>query len=233
MRKLLPGFAFLLATALLAAQPPALPQEQRPQPFDPAALPAHDEHQGLLIAVSPDTQDASKAKFGKNNPFDRGVLGLQVYFKNESAAPIRINLSTVRLLIGRPGSEVPRQNLDPLRPDEVADRVLGTPSKDPTLRRSPVPRVPTGKPNRSKEWNELDSLVRSAILSTDVLPPQTTTRGYFFFDLDYKFDYLSNARLEIPDLSFMLDNKALFFFEIDLAPAAQSVVLPSAPQPAR
>ena len=77
-----------------------------------------------------------------------------------------------------------------------------------------------GKQSRNKDWQELDGKLRSVSMTTDVLPPHSTTHGFFYFDIDHRYDWLSNARFEVPDLSSMLDNKALFFFEVDLAPAA-------------
>ena len=50
--------------------------------------------------------------------------------------------------------------------------------------------------------------------------PALHAHGFFYFDVNHHYDWLSNARFYVPDLSFMLDNKALFFFEIDLAAAA-------------
>src|SRR5262245_37012797 len=87
-----------LALLLLAARSEAWGQK-----VDPAVLPARESHQGLLIAVSADvTAERSKAKFGKRTPYEAGVLGLDVYFRNDNDAPIRINLEEVRLFIGSP-----------------------------------------------------------------------------------------------------------------------------------
>ena len=196
-----------LAAAFFAAHPDA-----RAQTVDPATLPAHDSHQGLLIAVSPDiTAERSKAKFGKHTPYEGGILGLDVYFRNDNDAPIRINLDEVRLFIGAPGDRP--QKLEPLSHQEVADLLL-KPGKDPTVRvRSPLPKL--GGPSQNKEWTALDSLLSSAAMSSDVLAPHATTHGYFYFDVNRQFSWLSNARLDIPDLAFMLNNKALFFFQID------------------
>ena len=61
--------------------------------------------------------------------------------------------------------------------------------------------------------------IRSVALGTDVLPPRATTHGFIFFDLNHDFDAIRYAHLYIPDLVFMTDQKALFFFEIDLGDA--------------
>jgi hypothetical protein len=59
--------------------------------------------------------------------------------------------------------------------------------------------------------------LRSVALGTDVLPPHATTHGFLFFDMNHNFAAIRNTHLYIPDLAFMTDNKALFFFEVDLA----------------
>jgi hypothetical protein len=61
--------------------------------------------------------------------------------------------------------------------------------------------------------------LNSVALGTNVLPPHATTHGFLFFDLNHDFEAIRNTHLYIPDLAFVKDNKALFFFEIDLADA--------------
>ena len=203
-----PGLALLFAAQIAA---PASAQQ-----LDPASLPAHDSHQNLLVAVDPFTSAARyKDKFGKRTPYDAGILALDVYFRNDGAAPIRVNLSTIRLRMGEPGGS--RQRLEPLSSEEVADAVLLKPGKEPSARRFPIPGSGV-KPARDKNWEALASVVRSSALSTEVIAPHSTAHGLFYFDVNHHYDWLSNARLEVPDLSFMLDNKPLFFFEIDLTP---------------
>ena len=77
------------------------------------------------------------------------------------------------------------------------------------------------KKNKGKEWNEFDGVLRAAAMASDVIPPNATVHGMFYFDIDHHYDWLSSARFELPDLEFLLDKKALFFFEIDLAPAVR------------
>jgi len=186
---------------------------------NPASLPARDSHQGLLIAVNPYlSSDQYKTKFGKRTPLEGGIAALEVFFRNDNDSPIRIDLKTIRLIVGAPGDS--RQRLEALSPEEVADRILLKKVPDPTQRRPQLPRPGgIGRPNRDKNWQELDAVLGSAAMSTDLLPPHATTRGFFYFDIDGRFDMLSQSRFEVPDLVFMLDKKALFFFQVDLAPA--------------
>lgn len=189
----------------------------RSTPADPASLPARDSHQGLLIAADPYTSaDRYKEQFAKHSPFDGGIIAIELFLRNDNDSPVRVNLKTMQLLVGAPGEA--RQRLDPLSPEEVADRVLAKP-KDPTPR-FPVPRIGAPRSKHDKNWEEFAGTLRSAALGTDLLPPHATTRGLVYFDIDRHYDWISNARFEIPDLAFMTDTKPLFFFEIDLAPSA-------------
>ncbi len=187
---------------------------------NPASLPAHDSHQGLLVAADPYVTGARyKEKFGKHTPFEAGILALEIYVRNDNDKPIRINLETVSLRIGQPGTTP--QKLAAISPEEVANRVLLKP-KDPKAQRLPLP-LPGRLPStgRGKDWDELHALLSSLAMNSDVLPPNATVHGFFYFDIDHHYDWLSNAHFELPDLAFMLDNKGLFFFEVDLAPAVR------------
>lgn len=203
----------VLLPAILAATVPLRAQT------DPASLPAHDAHQMLLIAANPYTSaDSSKGKFGKHTPYEGGILAIDVYFRNDNDAPIRINLQSVQLRIGEPHGQ--RQKLDPLSAEEVANRTLLKGDKEPTASRLPRPlpgEVP--KTGRGKDYDEFDAALRSAAMSSDVLPPHAATHGFFYFDIARHFDWLPDATLDISDLAFMTTKQPLFFFEIDLAPA--------------
>jgi hypothetical protein len=186
---------------------------------DPASLPAHDSHQGLLVAVDPYVSAARcKARFGKHNPCDGGVLALDVYFRNDNDSPIRLNRRTIRLRIGPPTES--RQSLDPISSEDVADRTLGAFQRGPVLQRRPFPFPNSGSGGKSKDWRAMVDVLQSLALGTDVLAPHATTHGFFYFDVNHHFNWLSNARLEVPDLEFMVSRKTLFFFEVDLARAA-------------
>ncbi len=183
---------------------------------DPLTLRARDAHQNLTIAADPflSADRYDKALFGKTSPYEAGIAAINVYFRNDNDSPIRLNLDAIRLVIATPGED--RQRLEPLSPEEVADRALLKARANPTTRR-PFP-FPGSASNsgRNKAWNEMASTLRSLVLSTEVLPPHATTHGFLFFDIDHQFDAIRRSRVYIPDLSFMTDKKALFFFEIDL-----------------
>jgi hypothetical protein len=183
-------------------------------PPGPMALHTRDSHQDLLIVADPYvTAERYTAPFGKNSPFAAGIAGIDVYFRNDNNAPIRLNLNTIKLVVSMPGEE--RQRLAPLSPEEVANRALLKANANPKVPR-PFPFPNGGGNGKGKAWNEMDMLLRSLAVPTDVLPPHETTHGFLYFDLNHDFKAIQHAHLYIPDLSFMTDKKALFFFEIDL-----------------
>jgi len=186
---------------------------------DPASLPAHESHQGVTVAVKPLITEASyKAQFGGRTPYEAGVVALEVFFRNDNDKPIRVNLGNMRLLVSRPGESL--QRIEPLSAEEVANRVLLNAPSDPRRPRLPNPLGNRGGNSaRDKNWQELAGRLRAAGVKSDLLGPKSTVSGFLFFDVNHHYDWLSSARLDVPDLAFMLDNQALFFFQVDLAPA--------------
>lgn len=184
-------------------------------PADLPNLRTRDAHQDLTIVADPYvTAERYSAPFGKNSPFGAGIAAIDVYFRNDGSAPIRLDLNTVRLVVSLPGVE--RQQLEPLSPEEVCDRTLLKADANPKLRRPfPFPNGGSGG-GKSKAWNEMDTLLRSLAVSSDILPPHASTHGYLFFDVNHDFNAIRYTHLYIPDLWYMTDKKALFFFEIDL-----------------
>jgi len=185
-------------------------------PRDLPSLTTRDAHQDLYIVADPylTAERYTKETFGKKSPYDAGILAIQVYFRNDNKVPIRLNPGTIRLVVSQPDQE--RQRLAPLSVQEVADRTVLTANADPKARRPfPFPSA-ASTPTHNKAWSEMVTTLQTVALSTDVLPPLATTHGFLFFDLNHEFDAIRNTHLYIPDLAFMTDNKALFFFEIDL-----------------
>jgi len=182
---------------------------------DPMSLRTRDTHQNLTIVADPYlTPERYKVVFGKRTPYDGGVIGIDVYFRNDNDTPIHLGVNTVQLVISQPGQE--RQRLSPLSPEEVASRTLLTAHADARARRRfPFP----GSGGGSKDWTDMVTLLHSVALNTDLLPPHGSVHGFFYFDLNHQFDAIRDTRLYIPDLIFMTDQKRLFFFEIDFSDA--------------
>jgi len=183
----------------------------------PSSLPARDAHAGVLIAANP-YRDAEryKARFGKRNPYDAGILALEVFFRNDNEKPIRVDLESIRLLLDPTGSA--RQRLEPLAVEDVVDRILNMGGPNPTVPRRPIPRRGP-KSGRSKEWKELEAALREVAFRNDVLPPLSSVRGFLFFDINHRYDWLPYARLYVPDVKFLESKQALLFFELDLRAA--------------
>ena len=189
-------------------------------PADPMALRTRDAHQDLTIVADPYLRASrySKDVFGKNSFYAAGIIAVDVYFRNDNNAPIRLNPETIQLVISQPGMD--RQRLGPLSPEDVADRTLLTANSNIRAPRRPFPFPSSSSGSgHSKDWVEMTTTLHSVALGTDILPPHATTHGFLFFDLNHDVDAIHNSHLYIPDLAFMTDNKALFFFEIDLADA--------------
>jgi hypothetical protein len=201
------GLMTVCASALLRAQ------------SDLSSLPARDSHQDVTIAVKPYVSEKSyQDQFGKRTPYEAGILALEVFFRNDNDKPIRVNLGAIRLLVSR--QDEPQQRLEQLSAEQVADRVLLQAPSDPRRPRLPFPIGGRGGTSaRDKNWEELAGRLRVAGVKSDLLAPKSTIRGFLYFDVDHHYDWLSSARLDVPDLKFMLDNQALFFFQVDLAPA--------------
>ncbi len=181
----------------------------------PAAAPARDSHEGFTVTCEP-YQDADRAKqmMGKKNPLHAGILPVEVSFQNSNDRPVRVNLEAIRLEIVAPGRT--RQSLEPLSLDYVVARTLNE-NVEPNLG-SPRRRLPHPFPSagRSKKWRELEDRLGRLSLETGMVPPGDTVHGLLFFDLGGHFDLLRDARLYVPELQFVGDNKPLMFFQVDL-----------------
>ena len=189
---------------------------------NPASLPARDAHDGVTISADPYQDEARyKERFGKKNLYRAGILAVEVFVRNDNDRPIRLKLESVRLMLAIPGAE--RQRLRPMAVEDVVDAVLNKGGQKANKPRPPIP-IPGRGPStgRGKDWDELEMLLRSVAYENDTLPPRSTVKGLFFFDMDGHYDWVEYARLYVPDLEFMHNKQALLYFEVDLAPAART-----------
>ncbi len=203
-----------LAGAFLLSTTAALGQSSR------TPLPARDTHEGVTVSADPYADAArSKERFGKKNPYENGILAVEVFLRNDTDRPVQIDLDSIRLLVNPPNAD--RQRLEPLRPEDVADRTLnkGGGSPNPTARRTPIPGGSRPKAGHSKEWEQMAATLHSLALEADIVAPHATVHGFLFFDLDRHFEWIAHSHLYIPDLKYLDTKQALFFFEIDLAAA--------------
>jgi hypothetical protein len=195
---------------------PIFPQSERNPNVPPAAgaeeaLP-HDHHDGLTISADPyiDTERAKK-KFGKANPVPAGVLPVEVFFRNETDAPLHIDLSTVQLEVRPPGGQ--RQDVDSLPAEEVANLIVHPAgSRTPSTRRFPPIALPSA--SNDKKVAGMADILRPLSLDADVVPPMGTIQGFLYFDVNHQVSLVDYASLYVPDVTVAVSNKPMMFFEV-------------------
>jgi hypothetical protein len=220
-----------LAVCLFALRTPGQagpgPQSQTPAqaqaPASPAAPAAgaddaapHDRHNGVTVSAKPCTDPATaKDKFGKANPLPVGILPVEVFMRNETASPIRIDLSTVQLSVRTGGRS---QDIAWLTMREVAAAIAHpNGAATPHQQRFPTIGVPTGADTKV---DKLVAILQPLALDADVLPPQSIIHGFLFFDLNRDLALAEDASLYVPDVFTIPANKPLMFFEAPLSNSA-------------
>lgn len=210
--------SFFVAGLLLAAgivfgqasEPPA-PKAQPAQ--DAPALP-QDKHEGVTLSVDAYTRvSRAKEKFGKANPLVVGILPVEVFFKNETDLPVKLDMETIQLEVRDNPDSNKHQDLDWLEPIQVASAVAHPkgPSQ-PKARRFPVG---INVPNDDKRDKMLD-ILKPLALNSDIIPPAGMIHGFLFFDVAGDIPAPGDATLYVPDLTVATSNKTLMFFEVAL-----------------
>jgi len=203
-----------LALLVLLASASSFAQTASPPPATPTkpALP-RDSHDGVTISADPYVDAArGKDKFGKANPFEAGILALEVFLRNDRPHALRINLETIQLEIHF--HESGRQDIDWLTPIEVAD-LIAHPRGVPNAQ---TRRLPGGipLPNRDKKTGKIAEMLRPFALDADILPPLSTIHGFLFFNLAHRMSLENGATLYVPDIVDIGKNQPLIFFEVAL-----------------
>jgi hypothetical protein len=175
-----------------------------------------ETHEGLTISAQPWTDAVLyKEKFPKKSPFAAGIVAMQVVFRNDSNESMKVSLDRIRLSFQLDQDN--RQELQALTPAQVADEVLKPGGKDPAKSRARIP-LPVSIPhNRDKHWTELEQQAEVAGVPANVIAPHSSVQGLLYFDLQGQFDLLNEARLYVPDVLVMENNRSLTYFEIDLS----------------
>lgn len=208
-----------LAVACLGLCARAFAQSANPAQTDAstansAATPAplsHDQHDKLTISVDPYTDAArAKEKFGKASPIEAGILPVEVFMRNDSEFPMRVDLSTVQLEVTLRNGV--RQEVDWLRPEEVANLIAHpSGSAAPQQRRLPIPMIST-----DKKAEKLASILRPLTLDADVVPPKGTIHGFLYFNVSNDMSLAGSSSLYVPDVAIAPSNAPLVFFEVPL-----------------
>ena len=208
---------FLIAALLLALGAVFSQGEATavPSAVSGSALP-EDNHDGVTLSVDTYSQPGrSKDKFGKADPLVVGILPIEVFFKNDTALPVKLNMDTIQLEVRTYGG-AKHQDLDWLEPVQVAAAVAhpnGPPR--PAPRRFPIG---VNIPKDEKRDKMLET-IKPFAFDSDILPPMATIHGFFFFDVDGKIPEPGAATLYVPDLMVATSNKPLMFFEVALGRA--------------
>jgi hypothetical protein len=205
--------ASLLCAAALVQAPDT---QQAPKTWrDPYV----DSHEGVIIGVDPWTStNRYKEKFPKKSPFQAGVVALHLSLRNNNEKGVKVNLQNMRLILQL--DEENRQELQPLTPDDVAEAVFTKKTKDPTLRRSPLPiPIPTSgvpKPAHDSNWTQFRDTCQNAAVPSSVIGAHETVEGLVYFDIRGELDLLQGAKLYVPNLITMDNNEPISYFEIQL-----------------
>ena len=207
-------FGFLVALLLPSGVVLAQSNPTTAGPATSSALP-QDKHGGLTVSVDPYTDShRSKDKFGKSaDPVPAGILPVDVYFKNDTPHPIRVNLESVQLEVQF--GEDRHQYLDWLSIAQVAN-MIRHPHGNPAT--PSAPRFPVGipLPGKDKKVEGIIDDLRPFALDSAVVPPLGTVHGFLFFNLNHDFTAARKASLYLPDVSLLPDKKPLMFFEVPL-----------------
>jgi hypothetical protein len=211
MRKLSGAVPFLAACLMAGAYADAQQSGGQRASLKTASL---ETHEGLTISAQPWTDPALyKEKFPKKSPFAAGIVAMQVVFRNDSNESMKVSLDRIRLSFQIDQDN--RQEVQALTPAQVADQVLKPGGKDPAKSRIPLPvSIPH---NNDKHWTELEQQAEVAGIPANVIAPHSSVQGLLYFDLQGQFDLLNEARLYVPDIRVMENNRSLTYFEIDLS----------------
>ena len=211
--------SILLAISLLSARPfarmdPASQQSSTQTTHTARPLP-QDSHEGMTLSADPYTDSArAKEKFGKGNPLPEGILPVDVFLRNDTNQPIRIDLSTVQLAVHFASGK--SQEIDWLAVYEVA-RAIVHPNGSPAPK---VPRFPLGVPSQAdSKVDKVADVLRPLTLDADIVPPMGAIHGFLFFDIGHDFSLARRCSLYLPDAVTVPSNKPLVFFEVPLGDA--------------
>lgn len=214
----MPKSLFVAAAALLmSAGVCAQTNSSSGNSANATAVGREDRHEGLSIVADPYTDvPRSKEKFGKANPLEVGILPIEVFIRNESAEPIRIDLNTVQLEVRLRSGR--RQDIDWLTAAEVA-KAIAHPggARTPQQRRLPVP-IPM--PSKDKNVLKLVDILHPLALDADVIAPKGTVHGFLYFDVNHDVSIVANSSLYVPDVVVLATNKVLMFFDVPLSGGA-------------
>jgi hypothetical protein len=214
------GSPLAVAALLLCASGFAQSPGVKPAPntsAQPSPSIAHDTHEGMtILADAYDEPARAKEKFGKADPIQVGILPVEVFLRNESDHPIRIDLNTIRLEVHFRNGE--HQDIDSLKPSDAA-YLIAHPKGPSGPKTSRIPSL--SLPGGDKKSAKIEDILRPLALDADVIPPMATIHGFLYFDLSRDMSLAGTSVLYVPDAVVIPGNKPLMFFEVPLAKTPQ------------
>jgi hypothetical protein len=228
----------LLTLLVVLAAAPLAARAQAPAAAaaDPIAELQRDTHSGLTVAANPLTDlEQAKSIFGKADPMPLGVLPVEVFLKNDSQQPIRVDIDTIQLTVHTEHNG--RQDIDWLSAQEVATLIVHpegvVPKKPQHIAGIPLP-------SSDKKVEKLAATLRPLTLDGEVVPPMGMLHGYLYFNVAHEMKLANGASIYVPNVYSMPSLKPLMFFEVPIgkkqpptaaapAPDASPSAAPTAP----
>ena len=208
--------ACLVMCASGFAQSPGVKSSQN-APAQPAASIAHDTHEGMtILADAYDDGARAKEKFGKADPIPAGILPVEIFLRNESDHPIRIDLNTIQLEVHFRNGQ--HQDIDSLRPSDAA-YLIAHPQGPSGPKNGRIPHV--SLPGGDKKSAKIEDILQPLALDADVVPPMAAIHGFLYFDLSRDMSLAGASVLYVPDAVVIPGNRPLMFFEVPLAKTPQ------------
>ncbi|MGA2846311.1 MAG: hypothetical protein ABSF68_12885 [Candidatus Acidiferrales bacterium] len=208
--------ACLVMCASGFAQSPGVKPSQNTS-AQPAPSIAHDTHEGMtILADAYDDGGRAKEKFGKADPIPAGILPVEIFLRNESDHPIRIDLNTIQLEVHFRNGQ--HQDIDSLKPSEAA-YLIAHPQGPSGPKNGRIPHV--SLPGGDKKSAKIEDILQPLALDADVVPPMATIHGFLYFDLSRDMSLAGASVLYVPDAVVIPGNKPLMFFEVPLAKTPQ------------
>jgi len=203
----------LMCAGAFAQSPATKPAPSAASAAAPAPPLAHDTHEGMTVMADAYSDRArAKEKFGKANPVEVGILPVEVFLRNESDHPIRVNLNTIQLEIHFQNGG--RQDVGCLTPSD-ASYLIAHPKGPTGPKTSRLPGIPL--PGGDKKAAQIEAILSPLSLDGDVVAPAATVHGFLYFDLDRDMSLAETSVLYVPDAAVIPGNKPLMFFEVPLA----------------
>ena len=192
--------------ALAAGLSATLWAQSQPGSFKVLPVEAYPSHQSLgklkIAAARYESDEETRAAFGKVNPNEYGVLPVLLVFQNTSDQTLL--LDRMRLVYQYPGTEV-----SPLAPAQLP-HLLGP------KRPNTGPKVPSPIPLPKKK-NPLSAIeLQTRAFGARTLVRGESASGFFYFETRHH----RNAVIYITGIREALTGQELFYAEVPLDPAS-------------